>query len=79
MFPKIIIEFFITRREFVEMTKCSFCGKEYDVPKGLTLVMKDGNIHYLCSAKCRKNMLMKRRKIRWIKDFKPVKRKVKKK
>ena len=28
--------------------------------------MKDGVINYLCSSKCRKNMLMKRRKVRWI-------------
>ncbi len=38
----------------------------YDVPKGLTLVMKDGTINYFCSSKCKKNMLMKRRKVRWI-------------
>ena len=29
--------------------------------------MNDGRIQYLCSSKCRKNMLMHRRKIRWIK------------
>jgi ribosomal protein L24E len=28
--------------------------------------MKDGTINYLCSSKCRKNMLMKRRKVRWV-------------
>ena len=61
------------------MTKCFYCSKEYDIPKGLTLVMKDGTIKNLCSSKCRKNMLMKRRKVRWIKDFKPVRRKAKKK
>jgi len=30
------------------------------------LVGKDGSVNYLCSAKCRKNMKMKRRKVRWI-------------
>ncbi|MBU3906960.1 MAG: 50S ribosomal protein L24e [Nanoarchaeota archaeon] len=49
------------------MPKCSYCGKEYKTPRGLTLIMNDGNIKYLCSSKCRKNMLMKRRKVKWIK------------
>jgi len=48
------------------MPKCSYCGKEYDLHKGLTLVIKDGTVKHLCSSKCRKNMSMKRRKIRWI-------------
>jgi len=48
------------------MPKCVYCGKDYDVHRGLTLIMKDGVISYLCSSKCRKNMLMKRRKVRWV-------------
>lgn len=48
------------------MPKCSYCGKDYSVPRGLTLVMNDGNLKYLCSSKCRKNMKMKRRKVRWV-------------
>jgi large subunit ribosomal protein L24e len=48
------------------MPKCSYCGKVYDIPRGLTYVMKDGNINYLCSSKCRKNMLMNRRKVKWV-------------
>ena len=48
------------------MPKCSYCGKVYEPPRGLTLVLKDGTIKYLCSAKCRKNMKMKRRKVRWV-------------
>lgn len=48
------------------MPKCVYCGKDYDLHKGLTLVLKDGSIKHLCSSKCRKNMLMKRRKVRWI-------------
>lgn len=55
------------------MPKCSFCGENYEFPRGLTLVMIDGTINHLCSSKCRKNMLMKRRKIRWIKGFKAKK------
>jgi ribosomal protein L24E len=32
----------------------------------MTLIMLDGTINYLCSSKCRKNLLMKRRKVRWV-------------
>lgn len=46
--------------------KCSYCGKDYEFPKGLTYVLKDGKVKNLCSSKCRKNMLMKKRKVRWI-------------
>jgi len=48
------------------MPKCVYCGKQYEFPRGLTLVTKDGTVKYLCSGKCRKNMLMKRRRVRWI-------------
>ena len=48
------------------MPKCVYCGKDYEFPKGLTLIGKDGKVNYLCSAKCRKNMKMKRRKVKWI-------------
>ena len=48
------------------MPKCSYCGRQYEFPRGLTLVKTDNNVKYLCSAKCRKNMLMEKRKVRWI-------------
>ena len=48
------------------MPKCVYCGKMYEPPRGLTLVSKEGNVKYLCSSKCRKNMAMKRKKVRWI-------------
>ena len=48
------------------MPKCFYCGKVYEFPRGLTLVSKDGTVKYLCSSKCRKNMKMKRRKVRWL-------------
>ncbi len=48
------------------MPKCSYCGEEYSLPRGLTLVLNDGSVKELCSSKCRKNMLMKRRKVKWI-------------
>jgi len=48
------------------MPKCTYCGREYEIPRGLTLVMNDNTIKHLCSSKCRKNFKMKRRKVRWI-------------
>ena len=48
------------------MPKCVYCKQDYEFPKGLTLITKDGTVNYLCSSKCRKNMAMKRRKVRWI-------------
>jgi ribosomal protein L24E len=48
------------------MPKCVYCGTNYENPRGLTLVMVNGTINYLCSSKCRKNMLMRRRKVRWV-------------
>jgi len=61
------------------MPKCVYCGKMYDIPRGLTLVRIDGTVNYLCSSKCRKNMKMGRRKVRWVEDPKKVKGKAKKK
>jgi large subunit ribosomal protein L24e len=51
------------------MPTCSFCKKVYEFPRGLTLVLNDGNILYLCSSKCRKNMLHLKRdnkKVNWV-------------
>jgi large subunit ribosomal protein L24e len=48
------------------MPKCVFCGKMYEFPKGVTLVKNDGSINYLCSSKCRKTMLSRKRKVRWV-------------
>ena len=48
------------------MPKCSYCKTEYQNPRGLTLVLKDGAVKHLCSSKCRKNFSMKRRKVRWV-------------
>jgi len=58
--------------------KCSYCGKMYEPPRGLTLVNKEGHVKYLCSAKCRKNMAMKRRRVNWIKKGKKTKKEMKK-
>jgi len=54
------------------MPKCSFCSKQYDIPKGLTLVMTDGRILYFCSSKCRKNWKLGRdkKKVKWVRKSK---------
>ncbi len=52
------------------MQKCTFCGKEYDWPRGLTYVTSEGKISYFCSSKCRKNILKLKRdklKMHWVK------------
>ncbi|MFW5846787.1 MAG: hypothetical protein ACOCUU_01385 [Nanoarchaeota archaeon] len=59
------------------MPKCSYCGKTYDIPYGLTLVLNDGNVKHLCSSKCRKNMSMNRRKVNWISKRKETKKEIK--
>jgi len=55
------------------MPKCVYCGNEYKFPRGITLVMNDGKINHLCSSKCRKNMGMKKRRVRWISKKKKTK------
>jgi len=61
------------------MPKCVYCGKQYEFPRGLTLVMINGKINHLCSAKCQKNMKMKRRSIGWVENKKVLRSKKKKK
>jgi len=47
------------------MPKCSYCGEDYEFPRGLTLVNALGHIRYFCSSKCRKYALMNRTKGKW--------------
>ena len=57
------------------MPKCSYCGKDYDLGKGLTFILTSGEVIYLCSSKCRKNWKMGRdkKKVKWIKKTKKEK------
>ena len=50
------------------MTQCSYCKKNYEIPRGLTYVLTNGDIMYLCSSKCFKNWKMGRKsqKVNWI-------------
>jgi len=47
------------------MPKCTYCGEDYEFPRGLTLVNALGHIRYFCSSKCRKYALMNRTKGKW--------------
>ena len=51
------------------MPVCIFCKKNYEFPRGITVVHKDGTVKYFCSSKCRKNSEMGRdnRKVGWVK------------
>ncbi len=51
------------------MPACSFCKKNYEWPRGLTLALNDGKLLYFCSGKCRKNLLRLKRdnkKVNWV-------------
>ena len=56
----------LQRGLILKMPFCSYCKKQYEIPRGMTLVMVDGTINHFCSSKCRKNFLLKRRKVRWV-------------
>ena len=50
------------------MPRCSFCKSNYEFPRGITVVQRDGNPRYYCSSKCRKNSEMGRDnlKVKWV-------------
>lgn len=50
------------------MPMCFFCKKNYEFPRGTTVVQKDGSVRYFCSSKCRKNSEMGRlsKKVKWV-------------
>ena len=64
--------------ERIKMPTCSFCKKNYDIPRGLTIFQLDGTAIYFCSSKCRRNFKLKRdpKKTNWVKRPVKVKEKV---
>jgi ribosomal protein L24E len=56
----------LQRGLILKMPFCSYCKKSYEIPRGMTVVMVDGTVNHFCSSKCRKNFLLKRRKVRWV-------------
>ena len=57
------------------MPTCSFCKKNYESPRGLSVFLNDGKTTYFCSSKCKRNMNLKRdpRKVNWVKREKKEK------
>ena len=58
------------------MPRCSFCKQNYEFPRGLTLILNDGNIKYFCSSKCRKNDLKLKRdskNVNWVRKAEEAK------
>ena len=55
-----------------QMPKCTFCKLQYEFPKGITVIQKDGKPKYFCSKKCRNSSEMGRdnRKVSWVKKVK---------
>jgi len=48
------------------MPKCTYCNKDYEAYRGVMIVDSvTGHIKYYCSAKCRKNSEMHRKKKKW--------------
>lgn len=62
------------------MPTCSFCKKNYEFPRGLTVFTFDGRSVYFCSSKCKRNSDLKRdpKKVNWIKRKRKEGKKIKK-
>ena len=57
------------------MPTCSFCKKNYDNPRGLTVFTFDGKSVFYCSSKCRNNTKLGRdpKKTNWVKRERKLK------
>ena len=56
--------------------KCSFCGYNIGAGTGKILAKKTGEVYYLCSNKCEKNMFKLHRNprnVHWTTEFKRLK------
>ncbi|MEM2109484.1 MAG: 50S ribosomal protein L24e [Candidatus Odinarchaeota archaeon] len=56
----------------MKIFKCSFCGEDIKVGTGLTYFKIDGSALHFCSSKCKKNLLIykrKPRKFKWTKYY----------
>jgi len=57
------------------MPTCSFCKKNYENPRGITIFTFEGKSIHFCSSKCRRNLDLKRdpKKVNWVKREKKIK------
>ncbi|MHA1754246.1 MAG: 50S ribosomal protein L24e [Candidatus Odinarchaeia archaeon] len=56
----------------VKIFKCAFCGEDIEPGTGLIYFKSDGSSIHFCSSKCRKNLLVlkrKSRKLKWTKHY----------
>ncbi|UCD02434.1 MAG: 50S ribosomal protein L24e [Promethearchaeota archaeon] len=56
----------------VKVKKCSFCGYDIPIGRGIMYVMKNGTVLNFCTNKCRKAMLLykkKARRTRWTAHY----------
>lgn len=60
------------------MPTCSFCKRNYDIHRGLTVFNVDGKSLYYCSSKCRKNANLGRdpKKVNWVRRSKESEKKI---
>ncbi len=61
------------------MVKCTYCGREEALFRGIHLITNDGVVQYLCSSKCRKNAFkLKRdkRKLKWTEAYRIALKKI---
>jgi len=52
----------------VKVKKCSFCGYDIPIGRGIMYIQNNGIIHNFCTNKCKKALLVykkKARKTRW--------------
>ncbi len=56
------------------MPECSFCKTQYEFPRGMSLVLANGDVLYFCSSKCQKNNKLGRigKKVNWVRKEKKV-------
>jgi large subunit ribosomal protein L24e len=57
------------------MPACTFCKRNYENPRGLTIFTFDGKSLFYCSSKCKNNAKLGRdpKKTAWVKSEKKVK------
>lgn len=56
----------------VEARTCNFCGEKIEPGTGRMYVRRDGRVHYFCSNKCFKNMIVLKRvprRTKWSKKY----------
>lgn len=58
------------------MARCSFCGRQVEIGRGIIYVEISGRVLNFCSSKCKKNHFLGRdgSKIKWAKNTREEKK-----